>query len=223
MSFTYEDRSSDSSYVQTIWHTWTENRGCYVASADGSWDILISRRGKTGSVLVCGPTTKAAPVYYEEDTECIGIQFKLGTCMPQLPTHALVDTGTLLPEATGKSFWLGGSTWEFPDYENVDTFVARLVHADLLVQDPIVEAVMQGQDAYLSPRSVQRRFQHTTGLTQKYIRYIDRARQAALLLEQGLSIQDTVIQAGYVDQAHLTRSLKHLIGQTPAQIVGKRP
>jgi hypothetical protein len=37
-------------------------------------------------------------------------------------------------------------------------------------------------------------------------------------LQQGVSILDTVEQAGYFDQPHLTRSLKYLIGQTPAQI-----
>ncbi|MCL4303751.1 MAG: hypothetical protein KJ077_49150 [Anaerolineae bacterium] len=30
---------------------------------------------------------------------------------------------------------------------------------------------------------------------------------------------DVVYQAGYADQPHLTRSLKHFVGQTPAQII----
>ena len=34
-----------------------------------------------------------------------------------------------------------------------------------------------------------------------------------------MSILDTVHEAGYYDQAHLTKSLKYLIGQTPVQIV----
>jgi methylphosphotriester-DNA--protein-cysteine methyltransferase len=37
-------------------------------------------------------------------------------------------------------------------------------------------------------------------------------------LEQGMPIRDTVFEAGYFDQPHLTRALKHFIGQTPAQI-----
>jgi AraC-like DNA-binding protein len=44
------------------------------------------------------------------------------------------------------------------------------------------------------------------------------ARYATHLLQQGASILDTVEQAGYYDQPHLTRSLTRLIGQTPAQI-----
>src|SRR5262249_38602913 len=42
---------------------------------------------------------------------------------------------------------------------------------------------------------------------------------ATNMLRQGGSILDTVHEAGYFDQAHLTRSLKYLIGQTPAEIV----
>jgi len=60
-----------------------------------------------------------------------------------------------------------------------------------------------------------------TGLTQSAARQIERARYATYLLQQGVSILDTVEQAGYFDQPHLTRSLKHLIGQTPAQILQK--
>jgi hypothetical protein len=35
----------------------------------------------------------------------------------------------------------------------------------------------------------------------------------------GASILDTVHEAGYFDQAHLTRSLGVLIGETPASIM----
>ena len=44
---------------------------------------------------------------------------------------------------------------------------------------------------------------------------------AAAILRQGLSILDVVYEAGYYDQPHLTRSLKHFIGLTPAQIVDR--
>jgi AraC-like DNA-binding protein len=37
--------------------------------------------------------------------------------------------------------------------------------------------------------------------------------------EPRVSILDTLHQAGYFDQPHLTRSLKYFIGQTPAQIM----
>ena len=36
--------------------------------------------------------------------------------------------------------------------------------------------------------------------------------------QDGAGIGETVHLAGYYDQAHLTRSLRRLIGQTPARI-----
>jgi methylphosphotriester-DNA--protein-cysteine methyltransferase len=123
-----------------------------------------------------------------------------------------------LPEATGRSFWLGGSTWEVPTYENADTFINRLSRAGLLVRDPLVEEVLHEVPLDLSPRALQYRFQRATGLTRKAVQQIQRAWQAAALLEQGTPILEAAYQLGYFDQAHLTNSLKRYMGQTPAQI-----
>jgi len=70
----------------------------------------------------------------------------------------------------------------------------------------------------LSSRSVQRRFCHATGISQRTARQIERARTAVRLLKDGASILDTVEQAGYADQSHLTRALKRLAGLTPAEL-----
>ena len=69
-----------------------------------------------------------------------------------------------------------------------------------------------------SLRTVQRRFLQATGLILNDFHQIERARHATSLLKQGLPIIDTVYEAGYFDQPHLTRSLKHFIGLTPAQV-----
>ena len=58
-----------------------------------------------------------------------------------------------------------------------------------------------------------------TGLTRSRIFQMERAQKAADLLQQGSSILDTVSELGYFDQPHLTRSLKHWVGYTPAQVV----
>jgi AraC-like DNA-binding protein len=54
------------------------------------------------------------------------------------------------------------------------------------------------------------------------ISQIERAKQAAALLSQGVLLLDAVYQAGYADQSHMTRSLKHFIGHTPAHIAQRR-
>src|SRR5215213_4864130 len=154
-------------------------------------------------------TTTGAPI--PEDANFLGIVFKHGTFMPHLPINQFVNDEVLLPEATNRSFWLNSSVWEFPNYDNVDTFVNRLVQNGIVVREPFVDAALRGQLPDLSSRSIQRRILRTTGLTYTTIQQIERARQATILLQEGVSILDTVFQAGYSDQSHLTRSLKQFI------------
>lgn len=39
----------------------------------------------------------------------------------------------------------------------------------------------------------------------------------------GASVLDATFSAGYFDQAHLTRSVRQLIGTTPARLARERP
>jgi methylphosphotriester-DNA--protein-cysteine methyltransferase len=101
----------------------------------------------------------------------------------------------------------------------VETFVGRLVRAGLIAVDHSVEAALRSQSQERTLRTTQRHILQATGLTQSTIRQIERARHATNLLKHGASILSTAFEAGYYDQAHLTRSLKRFIGLTPAQII----
>jgi hypothetical protein len=222
MIFSFEERPSDSPFVERIWRAQSERSGDFLSVAASQWEMVVSRyRGET-MMTVRGPETKATPMHVTlVGGEFFGIIFKYGAFMPHLPASHLVDADVDLPDASSKSFWLNGSAWQFPNYENADTFVDRLVREEMLVCDPIIEPALRGEPQDLSPRAVQRHFLQATGLTHGSIRQIERARHATMLLQQGLSILDTVERTGYSDQAHLTRALKHLIGKTPAQIINK--
>src|SRR4029078_2956731 len=136
-----------------------------------------------------------------------GIRFKLGTFMPEVPVATIRDRQDLdLPQGTRRTFWLDGSTWEYPSYENAEAFVRRLVQRGVIGRDPLVDAVLHGRSQELSMRSAQRRFLRATGLTHRVPRQIERARHATNLLTRGMGILDAVHEAGYFDQAHLTRS-----------------
>jgi len=218
MKFRFDQRPSDSSFVEGVWRTQSQGGGSFTSAAETRWEMVVTRQQGKTTFTVKGPETQARPAPIPEDAEFLGIIFKLGTLMPHLPASKLLNGGVNLPEATGKSFWLYGSTWEFPTYENADTFVNRLVRGGLLVRDPLVDDVMQDYPLDLSTRTLQYRFQRATGLTHKAVQQIQRARQAAALLEQGCPILDTAYQLGYFDQSHLTNSLRRYLGQTPAQI-----
>ena len=71
----------------------------------------------------------------------------------------------------------------------------------------------------MSKRTLQRHFLDTTGITKNKSEQIVKARNAFMLLQEGKQIADVAYQLGYADQAHLTRSLKLLAGQTPGEII----
>ena len=222
MLFNFEERLSDSPFVERIWRAQTERTGPFLSIATSHWEMVISKYHGNIAVTVRGPETKVTPFEVTfTGGEYVGIIFKHGTVLPYLPVEAIVDGDVDLPDASSKSFWLNGFAWQFPTYENADTFVDRLVRKDSLTHDPIIQSALRSEPLDLSLRSVQRRFIQATGLTQGALRQIERARRATLFLQQGISILDTVDLTGYADQAHMTRSLKHLIGKTPAQIINK--
>lgn len=220
MIYTLDDRPSDSPFVERIWRAQIEHTGGLLSIAMSHWEMVVSKYQDKKYMTVRGPETKATtlPVTIV-GTEFFGIRFKMGTLMPDLPASTLVDGDVNLPDASSKSFWLNGTSWQFPNYENADTFVDWLVRRELLARDPVVEAALQGHLKDPSVRTVRRYFLRTTGLTQSAVRQIERARYATVLLREGKSILDVVYEAGYYDQPHLTRSLKYFIGQTPAQIL----
>lgn len=218
MSIIYEERLSDSPYVETITYGRTVSDGSPIRPAECHWHMVFTRHDGRMHPLVVGPLPTAGGVSYGEGAEILWIKFKLGVFMPHLPVKDYLNVETLLPSATSRSFWLKGSAWQFPDYDNADAFVDRLVRDDVLVHDPVVSAALQDQLPEMSSRTVRHRFLRATGLTQSYIQQMRRAQQATALLQQGVSILDTVHEAGYFDQPHLTRSLRRFVGYTPAQI-----
>jgi AraC-like DNA-binding protein len=219
MSLIFEERPSESSFVDRIWRSHSESAGPFISMALNRMQMVVWTDNFKTYFTVRGPETKATQAHCPVHTEFFGIVFTCGVFMPHLPASSFVDDLVTLPEATSTRFWLHSAAWQLPHYDNADTFVERLVRQGLLVREPIVESALQGRQNDLSLRSAQRRFLRATGLTHSAVRQIERARYATTLLQQGVSIIDTVFQAGYFDQPHLTRSLRYYIGQTPAQII----
>lgn len=221
MSIIFEERPSDLPYIETITRGHTISAGSTIRPSEIHWHMIFVKH--TGRIypFVVGPLTMSGVVSWGEGAEILWIKFKLGTFMPHLPIRKFLDIEVALPETTGQSFWLKSAQWQLPDYSNVETFVRRLVHDEILVYDPVVNAALQDQlpPQAISPRTVRHRFLQATGLPQSRVRQMKRAQQAMALLEQGVSILDTVFELGYYDQSHLTRSLKQFIGYTPATII----
>ncbi len=223
MGLRYEERLSDSPFIERIWHT-QSGRGFWVNStAISHWFMALWTQEGITRIAVHGPKSCPIVAPVPEDADFIGIVFKHGAVMPHLLASQLVDNEVELPAAgTQESFWLNSRAWQFPTFDNADTFVNQLMREDTLISEPVVKAALSGQQPELSSRSLQRHILRATGLTYNNIYQIERARQASLLLQAGMSILDTVYQLGYADQPHLTRSLRQLIGLTPAQLTAPR-
>lgn len=223
MGFALEDaRPANSPFVEMVWRTRSERAGTFTSVAASNWEMVISTSGGRTTITARGPETRVSEADFPADAEFFGIVFKLGAFMPHLPVKTLRDRqDATLPEASSSSFWLHGSVWELPTFENADVFVGRLIRQGILVRDPVVEAAIRGRTPDVSIRSLQYRFLRATGLTHKTIRQIERARRAVSLLERGTPISDAAFELGYFDQAHLTNSLQRFVGRTPAQIARK--
>lgn len=222
MSFTYEEKSADSGYVDVIWKTFDETDGTYLAAADGCWDMIftMTKEGKV-TVRLSGPSTTTTPVHYKKGSQNIGMRLKQGVFFTHVPVSEVVDTTETLPMPTNETFLLGGHVLELPTYETMDSFIDKLDKLHLLSEDPIVRAVLENATYGASQRSVQRRFGRTIGMTPAYIAQIERAWRAVELLKTGKAITEVVHELGYADQAHLNRTIKRVTGYTPRQTASR--
>lgn len=193
-----------------------------ISVAVAYWELVFTtQQGKT-EVTIRGPETRASTAPIPQDAEFFGIHFRLGTFMPNLPPGQLVDGSRVLPSTSDRSFHLNGGIWEVPAQHNADVFVDRLVRQGLLAHEPLIGAVLQGEASRLSVRSVERHLKRATGLTRGLIRQITRAEQAVELLHRNVSPSETVGICGYSDHAHLARSLRRFVGQTPREVCRNR-
>lgn len=218
MTIVAEDRPSDSPYVEEVSFGQSLDAGSTVRPSEAHWHMTFVRAQGRVMPIITGPLPGAGVVSWEGGGEILWIKFKLGVFMPRLPVRGFLNIETTLPDASARSFWLGDSAWEYPTFENVETFVQRLMRQGILAQDPAVEASLRGEPVAMPARTLRHRFLRATGLTYTEIQQIERAKQAAALLRQGASILDTVFDTGYFDQPHLTRALRRWIGYTPAAL-----
>ena len=220
MFLRFADRPSDSPYIERVWRGRSDGGGGpFLSVAAGHLELVVTRLPDFTMVTMRGPETRATTIDCPPDGEWAAVRFRLGVHMPSLPTHLLLDHRDLhLPVSADGSFELQGFRWPLPDLENAERYVDQLARRGVIARDHVVEAAIRGHGQPLTIRSEQRHFRRTTGMTHGQFRQIERARYATNLLRDGASILDTVHEAGYFDQAHLTRSLRVLIGETPASI-----
>ena len=192
--------------------------------AEGNIEMVFTRLPGFTAATLRGPVTQATMVECPPEGQWLAIRFRLGTYFPRISSAALLDHQDFnLPILPDGRFWFSGLSWEIPSFDNAEDFVARLAITGVITRDAIIEDAVVGDVPRMSKRSVQRHVLRATGMTLSGVQQIERARYAAALLKEGCSVLDVTYSAGYADQAHLTRSVKHLIGMTPARLLRDQP
>ena len=221
MSFTYEDKHLDSLYVDKIWHTHTTSDGVFTAGLDGNWDIIISRVDDKVQVTVNGVGKRAVQVPYVAGIDSVGIALKPGVFLRDIKGKDIVDSQRTLSKDNVAYVDIGGHSFKIPDFDSAEVFVDELISNGILLVNSVVSSLNNDRVNGVSDRSLRRHTMGTTGLSPYFFHQIQRAQHATLLLQQGTPIAQAAIEAGYTDQAHMTKAVKALIGLTPAQVIAR--
>jgi Helix-turn-helix domain len=220
----FDDRESDSPLIERVWRSRSRIGGPFLSMAEGNIELVITRLPGFSAVTLRGPVSCGSVIECPANGEWLAIRFRLGTYLPRIPTATLVDHQDVqLPMLPDGRFWLADMAWEIPTYDNAEGFVAQLSRAGVIARSQATDAAIEGDVDWMSRRSVQRHFRRATGMTFSSYQQIQRARHAAALLIGGSSVLDATFDAGYFDQAHLTRAVKQLIGMTPARLLREQP
>ena len=210
-------RSSDSPLIHSVSFWTIGDEATILACPDGLWDLVVYKKDQKSIILVTGQTTQAVALPFTPGDEILTISFKPGSYFPFLPGDKLLDRAEVL-KTSGKRFELDFDTIEIPQFDNAEDLVRQLQKKEALKSDELVSSFFTERPLAASVRSIQRHFQYATGLSPREFFLIERARRAMDLLKGGLAASEVALVAGYSDQAHLSRSLKSIMGQTPTQI-----
>lgn len=219
MSQIHRHRPSNSPYIDRVWSTQNVTDGTYLATPDGSWDIivLIQSDGSRG-VMLTGQATEPMDVPYQAGTSSVVVSFAAGTFLPAYPGKKMLNLVQMLPCPDAQHFILAGKTFAIPTFETAEELAEAMVAQGVLTVDSVVAAILQGDTKALSDRVKQRHFLEVTGLTRKSLEQIRRAQEAVRQLQTGKRPVDVAMDVGFADQAHLSKSLKKIMRKNPSNV-----
>jgi AraC-like DNA-binding protein len=215
--------------VQCLW--WSAFSGVTPILPDGCLDLIVTR--EPDRVFVAGPDTRAV-LAEPMSTPTYGIRFRPGRAhrVLGLPASELLDQRIDLADLWGAE---GARQTErlLAGPEQLAAVVAeRLARTryepDSLVDEAIRRLLAGGPrvsavvgDLPVSERHFRRSFTASVGYgpaTFLRVARLQRARHLALA-RPAVALAELAFEAGYTDQAHLSRDLKDLTGSTPSQLL----
>jgi AraC-like DNA-binding protein len=146
----------------------------------------------------------------------MGVRFRVGAAGAALgiPAAEVLDATVPLD-----AIWGGEMTERVGDVPRVET-LARLVRERAACDpDALVRAAATGADPNLGARQLRRRFAEAVGYGPKTLQRILRFQRFLALARTDTDLARLALEAGYADQAHLTRECSRLAGLPPAALL----
>lgn len=219
----YWEWGSTSDLVRVCWRVVVDTDGTWTTGGSEFWGLAFTRYPDGRRLAqVVGPTLRPRTMTLQAGEVSWGVDLEPHVFWRGLAKVTVVDELRDLPtDRVGGSWWfeLGGVRSAVPSVQDLDATVGRLAANGLLQAEPLVGAVLAGEPVDVPDRTLRRRVQATTGLRRGQVEQVRRARTAYALLTAGAPLAEAAAQAGYSDQAHMTRELRRLAGQTPARLL----
>ncbi|KUM35272.1 hypothetical protein AR689_14585 [Arthrobacter sp. EpRS71] len=221
LAMMYEQKPSSSPAINSVWRAFVEEPDIYTDPANEFWGLAFTRHSDaTLRAELIGPSLQPRVLESIQGDNYWGVEFRSHVVIDGASKQSILGE-TVELAVDGDFFEFLGRQYSIPEYEGLEAFVGRLLDDGAIVSRDDVGRSLAGDIGGYSPRSWQRHIRWVTGLSRKQIEQLERARAAFFLLQSGYSASSAAAAAGYADQAHMSRSLRLLRSETPAQIIAR--
>lgn len=213
---TYRELPTTNALVACLWTRTDGEPAAQRILPDACVDIVWTG----GKLVVAGPATQA--VTARTTGPALGVRFRVGAAGAALgiPAAELLDRTVPLTDIWGDD---GERIADAVAAEPTLAVLARAVAERIAgtAPDGLVRAAATGAQPGIGDRQLRRRFADAVGYGPKTLQRILRF-QRFLILAGGTGARDLArlaLEAGYADQAHLTRECTRLARLPPAQLL----
>jgi AraC-like DNA-binding protein len=169
-------------------------------------------------LVVAGPATGPKFATVPARTAAMGVRFRVGAAGAALgvPAAELLDATVPLDD-----IWDVEATERVGNDPRLDTLLKAVTRRIAREPDALVRAAATGADPNLGARQLRRRFAEAVGYGPKTLQRILRFQRFLTLARRtaSLDLARLALEAGYADQAHLTRECTRLAGLPPAALL----
>ncbi len=191
-----------------------------VIPADGCVDVIVWEH----QVLLAGPSTRWLTTRADGESPTIGLRLSPGSARESLALDLaeVRDRQVPLADAAGRAVagrW-GDALRAGTAAGLLGAVPGWIAVADRSARHGVPVGVL-GRELAWSERQLRRRMVEHFGYGYATLVRLRRAERAQRLLAGGHSPADVAARAGFSDQPHLTRELRHFTGRTPGRLAAQ--